>query len=318
MSRPIAVFRYRKRFFWKALRETLGGLGIALLFYAVPYLFQERVWPLLALFLGLIGVVAFCLVLARRRETGTIALYEDQIVWQDHRGRRQVATYDRITKVVPDLERHRHFVHVLGTDGFAISPEIERFTELWRRLYHPNQVRGAMPPGREEWTASRTFRPSRNPIGAALLLFLIALFIARQSVQVPSVGISPSGVDQIILSLIVALFGVQQLMTAAFERIEIEGRELIHRSWMPGVQRRIPLGAITGACLYESRSLGDTGVIDTDRGEVRFRFGYTASEELVREAERLGTARFAETPILSPVASHGTDAQVTTERSLTA
>lgn len=291
MNRPLATFRHRRRPIRRLLFEALGGSFIAFLVSGIPYLYGSEAWSVLGGFVAIIGAAAVYLRHQHRKEKETITLYEDRIVWRDHRGRRQEAEYSRIIDVEPDQRRHKHWVRVHGTDGFWISPEIERFTELWRRLYHPMEVRGAMPFGQETWTARNTYRHGQIVTRRAVFFLVVGMFLFSITSARHLIGGYP-------LALGVLILGIQQLMTSIFERIEFVGGEIVHRSWIPGVKRSIPLGRIVGACLYESR-FGYSGVIDTDFGEIRFGDDFEGVEGMVTEAERLGTARYARTKPLA-------------------
>jgi hypothetical protein len=288
-DRPIAVFRRRKRPLRRWAWEAGGGFVLATVVYALPYLYTWQAWIWLCFALGAAAATIYAFYRAFRARQDTVTLYPDRITWRDYRGRRKEALYSQIVDMEPDRQRHRHLVRVRGAGGFWISPETERFTELWRRLGAPQNVRGPMPWGRERWQALDAYGPHPSQRTRSKWILLASLLLIGCVI-----ALSPI---LFVICVTVGFANIRKLMSSAYERVEITADEIVYKSWIPRVQRRVPLGAIVGACLYDAKTTG-TSVIDTDYGEIRFPSSFDGADNLVREAERLGAARYGLAEVL--------------------
>ncbi|MGV3616397.1 MAG: hypothetical protein ACO1SV_13790 [Fimbriimonas sp.] len=294
MEVPVKVYRRRRRPFRRLFRELAVGTVVGFSIYAYP--FVSGLWrvPYLAGALLLTATLWKLLLVWRKGESKTIRIYRDRVSWHGPGDAGYEARFDDIFDVVPDRSKTGFLVR--STRGaFDIHAGIEGYSDLRRRL-DP----GLRPPESAMMvltSANRSFRFRTSPhakLGISSLFAGLGLLFAVVA------GVLPLALPFLVLAAAIFGFGVHLTFFAPMARIEIRDGALIRFGWRGQVGEPIRLSSIVGAGTMRS-PLGRIGIIDTDRGEVSFSMELEGAEDLIREAERLGTLRLAlersETPI---------------------
>lgn len=285
MDRPYALFRRRRRPLQRLGQQVVWGAVLAVILIGIQRLVAAGEWVAVGPTAALAAVMAYQAYAAIRRLGGWIALYEDRIVWRDERGRRHETLPSSIVELEPDQHGQDCLVRVRGGKNLTLSPDFERTTELKLRLQDGNEFRHPIPFSREPWQGSSSYGPTAAAGGLGLLLVVMGVLFATGMMGDANLkyGALTAG--------ILLLWGIRDILSFFFEGIEIEEDFLIHRSWVPGFSRRVPVGSILGAVQVKS-AVRQTGVIDTDLGEIYFAMDFDGAENLIWEAQRLGTARY--------------------------
>jgi hypothetical protein len=282
--RPL-VFRRRHHPVRRFAEDLTFGVTFAALGYGLQWLFREREAFAFLLVLALTLALGFRVANVLRRRKARIVLYEDHVVWYDEKGRHHEAPFSTLLNIQADKYRNEHQVWFQGRGGFTLTPAFAHFTELRHRIQAKGLLAKQVPRGFEPWRVARRFRPGESigsRIGLGTGLGFVFAYWGSLSGHLAFMGIGG----------LALLFGLYSLMRTWFEGIEIIGDDLIARTWIPGLRRRFPLGAVVGAARVSDSGHGGA-VIDTDLGEIQVRRDIEGIDILVGELERLGAARFA-------------------------
>jgi hypothetical protein len=289
---PVRVYQYRERPLVRFVSEALAGLVAAVVVIALPALIAAGAWPPMVILVATAAVFIRIAVGVRLLRRARILLYEDRVVRQGAFGVKREIPYIQIREIVPGAEEYGEIV-LSSHERLWITPDIEGFSDLRRRLAARHAGAGSLPPTREPWRATTVYTYRYRMAVKALLLAVIAYVCGSVGRQAYKSDYTLFGWIFLAVAGLSALAAIWLLLVQFVERIEIRDDHLVWISPFGTIWRRVPTGRILGGVLRESRGYRK-GAIDTDDGEIRFSSDLKNAADLVAEAERLGAARLAQ------------------------